>query len=250
MNLPDFIIIGETKTGSTSVYNYLLEHPQIKGAIDERSIIQEVKELSDSQLSNSKEIRYYDRYYFKGLDWYKSKFPATDSDEITGEATPMYFFRTLTASRLAKDVPKVKLIVLLRNPVDRLYSNFQHNNKYITNWSKKYSSFEEYLNTCSDSDYYLIEKGLYVYTIQKWLKFFPKNQLMIITTEEMRDSPQNGYSKILRFLGVQDYIIERFSLHRTNSYKPMKKETRHLLEDFYMPFNEELEKLLGVKLNW
>lgn len=250
MKLPDFIIIGETKTGTTSLFNYLLEHPQIKNTLSEELIIEEVKELSDSQLSNSKEIRFFDRYYHKGLEWYKSKFPDTSYKEITGEATPMYMFRTITAYRLKKDVPEVKLIVLLRNPVDRLYSNFQHYKKYISSWSEKYPSFEDYLNTCSDSDYYLIEKGLYVYTLQKWFKFFPRNQFIITSTEEMKESSQEVYSNILKFLGVDDFIIDDFKVHRENDYAPMKKETRDLLEDYYSPFNRELEKLLGQKFNW
>lgn len=250
MNLPDFIIIGETKSGTTSLYNYLLKHPKIKNTLSNEMIIEEIKEISDSQLSNSKEIRFFDRYYSNGLEWYKSNFPETVQNEITGEGTPMYMFRTMVAFRLKKDVPKVKLIVLLRNPVDRLYSNFQHYNKYISNWSKRYPSFEDYLNTCSDSDYYLIEKGLYVYTLQKWFKYFPKEQFIIINTEEMKRSPQEVYSKILNFLGVDDFLIDDFKFHRENNYLPMKRDTRKMLEDFYNPFNRELEKLLGKKFNW
>jgi hypothetical protein len=242
MNLPDFLLIGETKSGTTSLFNYLIKHPQIidtfgNGDVVDKSYI-------------TKEIRFFDRYYHKGIEWYKSCFPETKTNEITGEATPMYLYRSMVPFRVKKHIPNSKFILLLRNPVDRLYSNFQHYYKWVPNWAKQYPTFEVYLDNCNDRDYFMIEKGLYFSNLQKWLKLFPRDQFFIESTENMSSNPQKTYSSVLNFLGVDDFIINDFKIFRENEYKIMKKQTRNLLEEFYKPYNEDLYRFLNYDLNW
>jgi hypothetical protein len=115
--LPDFIIIGAMKSGTTSLYNYLVQHPNVlKGA--------------------KKEIHFFDWQYEKGLPYYRSQFPTQPYkifmrsfrkyEFICGEASPYYFFHPHVARRVAQDLPHVKLIAILRNPVDRAYSHYWH----------------------------------------------------------------------------------------------------------------------------
>lgn len=242
MNLPDFLIIGETKCGTTSLFNYLIQHPQIKDTYGNGD------EVDDSYAT--KEIRFFDRYYNRGIEWYKSCFPETKLNEITGEATPMYMYRGIVPYRIKKHIPKAKFIVLLRNPVDRLYSNFQHYFKWVPNWSKQYDSFESYLNTCNDRDYFMVDKGIYMHSLLKWFKLFPKEQFLVESTENLNSNPQKVFSKILNFLEVDDYILNNYDIYRKNEYIGLKKQTRKMLEEFYKPYNEELINYLEVKLNW
>jgi len=242
MNLPDFILIGETKSGSTSLFNYLIQHPNIKDTFGNGDKV-------DGSYA-TKEIRYFDRYYDRGLEWYKSCFPETKHGELTGEATPMYMYRSMVPFRIKKEVPNAKFLVILRNPVDRLYSNFQHYFKWVPNFSTQYPSFEKYLQSCNDRDYFMIDKGLYYHALIKWFKFFPRDQFYIQTTENLHASPQAVFSELLQFLGLEDLELTSFKVFRENKYEDMKLETRIMLEEFYRPYNKELNDFLKIDLNW
>jgi hypothetical protein len=242
MNLPDFIIIGETKCATTSLFNYLLKHPQIQTPFGNGDEV--------DYLYSSKEIRYFDRYYARGIDWYKSCFPDKKQGFIVGEATPMYMYRSMVPYRIKKEVPHCKFIVLLRNPVDRLYSNFQHYFKWVPNWSNQYPTFENYITACNDRDYFMIDKGIYATSLKRWFKTFPQEQFIIKLTENLISEPQNVYTQVLSFLSIDDYANEDYPILRKNKYTNMKPSTREMLEDYYHPFNIELQNLLGKTFNW
>ena len=106
-NLPDFLIIGVQKGGTTSLRKYMSRHPKIA-------------------FSNTKELHYFDnlRYKWKNLAWYKSQFPILRFNRIFGESTPSYLYFSGAPKRIYKTIPDVKLIILLRNPVDRAFSNY------------------------------------------------------------------------------------------------------------------------------
>ena len=242
MNLPDFIIIGETKCGTTSFFNYLIKHPKILDTFGNGDNV--------DKIYNTKEIRYFDRYFDRGLEWYKSCFPDTKSDEITGEATPMYMYRTMSMRRIYDVLPKVKLIVQLRNPVDRLYSNYMHNKKWVPGWKNKYFSFEHFINSAHDVDYYLIDKGLYAQTLKRWFNLFKREQFFIFSVEELEKNPQFIYNEALKFLCVDKFNLKEFKHFRQNQYQPMTVKIRNELIRFYEPYNKELFLLLGKKMDW
>ena len=242
MNLPDYIIIGETKCGTTSFFNYLIRHPQILDTFGNGDQLDEIY--------NTKEIRYFDRYFDRGIEWYKNCFPDTLPGQITGEATPMYMYRTMAMRRIHKVLPNIKLIVQLRNPIGRLYSNYMHNQKWVPGWNEKYKSFEHFLSSVHDVDYYLIDKGLYAQTLRRWFKYFPKEQFYIFTNEELKRDPQTIYSGALSFLDVDDFKIAEFKHYRSLNYEQMKDSTRKDLIDFYRPYNQELYDLLGIDAVW
>ena len=111
--LPDFVIIGAQRCGTSSLYSYLIEHPQIAPA-------------------TRKELHYFDLNYAAGDEWYRSQFPQfpdTPFDgrlTVTGEASPYYLFHPMAAERCASVVPDAKLIVMVRDPVERAYSHYHH----------------------------------------------------------------------------------------------------------------------------
>ena len=125
--LPNFMIIGFPKCGTTSLYDYLTQHPQITPPL-------------------GKEIDFFDRLYERGVNWYRVRFPgkaynffkhtASNKKIFTGEATPRYVFHPLALQRIKKLIPDSKFIILLRNPIDRAYShynmNFQNGYEYRT----------------------------------------------------------------------------------------------------------------------
>jgi hypothetical protein len=111
--MPDFLIVGAAKAGTTSLYNYLIQHPKIDGAV-------------------RKEVHYFDRDYDKTIDYYRSCFPSLSqpNDHITGEATPYYLFHPYAPERIHKTMPFTKIIILLRNPIDRAYSHYNFTVRY------------------------------------------------------------------------------------------------------------------------
>ena len=107
-DLPDYLVIGAQKAGTTSLYRYMISHPMIRPASD-------------------KQVHYFDFNYDKPFDWYRSQFPAGSGNGlVTGEATPYYIFHPDAARRVRLVLPDVKIVALLRNPIDRACSHYMH----------------------------------------------------------------------------------------------------------------------------
>ena len=107
MTKPNFLIIGAQRCGTTSLYNYLIQHPQIVP-------------------SSKKEVHFFDLNFHLGQSWYEKHFPEVSDNILTGEASPYYIFHPLCPKRIFDYDPSVKLIVILRNPIDRAYSHYRH----------------------------------------------------------------------------------------------------------------------------
>ena len=237
MRGPDFIIIGETKCGTTSLYNYLIQHPQILETYGNGENYHESYK--------TKELRFFDKFYAKGVDWYRSCFPDVSGGNITGEATPMYFYRIQTAQRIKKYFPDVKLIIVLRNPADRFVSQFYHNYKWVPGFSDRYRNIDEFLNSSMDSDHYILQKGMYYYTLINWLNYFSLNQFYIFSSEELFENPSETYQKITDFLDVDRFDLKEFGKFRSNQYDNINDSLRNELKDYYRISNQRLFNLIG-----
>jgi Sulfotransferase domain len=189
--MPDFLIIGTMRGGTTSLYNYLLTHPQIAAA-------------------TRKEIHFFDKNFDRGIAWYQAQFPSLlqgDMAEtrqgqrvLTGEASPRYLFHPQAPARAALVVPNTKLIVLLRNPVDRAYSHYH----FHVARGRQTLSFEDALaqeeartrdeeqRLAADAHYFspicwrftYLARGIYVDQLQRWMNYFPQEQFFIIKSED------------------------------------------------------------------
>ena len=252
-SLPDFIIIGTVRSGSTSLYYNICQHPCVLSA-------------------SYDELGFFDSNFHLGLNWYRSLFPTLFSKwlvkrkkqfAITGEDTPFYIWSPLVANRILKILPNVKLIVLFRNPVDRAYSNYhlgvragsenlsfedaiqfelkkldESNNKFEQN-VEKYTIPRSY-----------ISKGFYSNQLKIWLELFSPEQLIIVSTEDLESNPQETLDKIYDFLKIpknHKLIPEK---QKIASYPKMKDETRKFLIDLYKKSNDELFTMIGEKFDW
>ncbi|MEW4267096.1 sulfotransferase domain-containing protein [Priestia aryabhattai] len=251
---PDFLIIGTQKGGSTSLYNYLIKHPDI---------------LPPSK----KELHFFNKteHYRKGIDWYKKQFPLSKSlNKMTGEATPNYLFDTLTPKRVADHLPQTtKFIVLLRNPVDRAYSNYQmkvkkgHDHRsfeeaIIQDESRLKSEFQQVIRKYQNKKpnhliYPYITRGIYVEQLKTWMDLFPKHQFLIVKSEELFNEPQKVVNQVARFLGLSEnkLSMKMFKTFNKGKYsKKMDQKTRNILLDYYRPYNRCLEEYLDMTFNW
>lgn len=252
--LPDFIIIGAAKSGTTSLYYYFNKHP---------SIIESFK----------KEIGFFDDNFNLGLSWYRSWFPTIFVKNIISkkngkcliyEASPGYFQRPWAIERISNGLPNVKLILVLRNPVDRTFSHYQHSTRrgiktkipfkeLLDRDFKKFENIssidEEYFKKFVQNSY--IGPSIYVKLIKEWLKFYSLEQLLIISTEELADEPNKILRKMFNFLQIEYYEIDTTERQNVGgNYCPMEPEIRQKLIDFFKPFNEELYKIINQRFDW
>jgi len=255
--LPSFIIIGAQRCGTTSLYDYLSNHPQI--------IPSPVKELF-----------YFDDYYTRSINWYKSFFPTEKQKEklerdlvarvITGEASPSYFFHPYAAKRIKETLPQVKLILVLRDPIERAYSHYNH----IRRLNREPLSFEEALakeveritpdieKLAKDEfykadqrrDYSYLTRGYYAKQLTEWYKYFPKEQLLVVQSEEFYRETPRVYNEIVEYLGLNSYTLPVFEAKNALKYAKMAPETKEKLKAYFAPKNEELYELLGKRFDW
>lgn len=255
--LPSFIIIGAQRCGTTSLYDYLSNHPQI--------IPSPVKELF-----------YFDDYYTRPINWYKSFFPTEKQKEklerdliarvITGEASPSYFFHPYAAKRIKETLPQVKLILVLRDPIERAYSHYNH----IRRLNREPLSFEEAIEKEQERitpdieklnkdefykadhrrDYSYLTRGYYAKQLKEWYKYFPKEQLLIVQSEEFYKDTPRVYNEIVEYLGLNSYTLPVFEAKNALKYAKMAPETKEKLKAYFAPKNEELYELLGKRFDW
>lgn len=254
--LPDFIIIGAQKCGTSALYDGLCAHPNVASAW--------IKEVHFFDLDYEKGLAYY-RRYFRPL-WEIAVSRAMGKRWVTGEASPYYIYHPRVAARIAKDLPHVKLIVLLRNPVDRAFSNYQHEvrNGFET------LPFEEALlaeeqRVAPDREamardplfkpynhphFSYVNRGLYAQQLDVWFRHFPREQFFIATNEEL-DRDYNGvFGRVCQFLKIPVVQAKAVRSHVGGYNEQMSAETREQLTQFFRPHNERLYGLIGRDLGW
>ncbi len=253
--LPDYLIIGVQKGGTSSLYDYLIKHPNVYPTFE-------------------KESHFFD--LSMGKRWYRSYFPTIftkfyvkyilQQSFITGEATPNYIFFPYCAKKIFKVVPKAKLILILRNPVDRAYSQYQMKvKKEQENLSfeegvkleeKRLSkdqkiTDEQYYNSKNFNRYAYLLRGIYSEQLKMWMDIFPREQFLILTSEEFDSNEDETLNKVFEFLNLKQHTPKNLQRKHVGNYKEsMNPETRKKLIEYFRPHNEKLYKFLGRKFDW
>lgn len=259
--MPDFFILGAQKCGTTSLYYYLVKHPSIASAW-------------------RKELFFFDSNFQKGLSWYRGQFPFSirkyyaehirKQDFITGEATPSYLFYPNVPKRVAEIFPQVKLIVLLRNPVDRAYSHYRHQVAH----GREKLSFEDAIaceeertrgdveKMMTDENYYSYNytiysyqaRGVYIDQLQRWFRWFPREQFLIHSSEDLYTNPATIYRQTLEFLNIPDLEpTKKYAVYNKARYTPpstMDPKLRKRLVEYFEPHNLRLYELLDRDFGW
>ncbi len=251
--LPDFMVIGVGRSGTTSLFNYLEQHPSI------------VKSSYD-------EIGFFDDNFHLGMSWYRSMFPTIFTKFLiklktkyfmTYEVTPWYVRRPWTARRIKKIFPDMKFIVVLRNPVDRTYSHYhltkQNNEKRefkevieedmrnISTWEDGEKNDSYFSNQVQNSK---IARGFYYEQLVPWYDIFSEEQIMIVPSEELASETQSTLKDIFRFLKLPEYEIKDTKKVNVSKYKKMDEKTRDILIEYFKPYNEKLFEFLDRKFDW
>ncbi len=266
MPLPDFVIVGAMRCGTTSLYRYLGDHPDVTMA--------------------PKELGFFTEHFDRGLGWYETQFDAKPA-QLRGEATADYLARDSAMQRLASTAPHAKLIASLRNPVERAWSHYL----LLRERGKETRSFaaaldDELARIATDGPeargaIYTLH-GLYDVHLQRALALYPRDRLLVSVFERMAADPASSYQSMCRFLGIDaDYvpqrlgkpinryvtfrslrvrdrtkalpspigrIVARLNTRRHTQPPTLPPSERERLQEFYAPRIARVEQLMGQPL--
>jgi Sulfotransferase domain len=258
--LPDFAIIGPTKCGTTYLYHLLTQHPLVEPAA-------------------FKEPHYFNMFFEEeSIEWYRRCFPAPRWKDgrktITGEATPEYLVHPRVPERMAEAIPEARFIALLRNPVERTYSAYHHR---VRN-GQETRTFEEAVEQAleaqearplgeggetlgrgdgagsDDSRHKHLSNSIYVDYLLRWSKFFPREQMLVLKSEDFFDNPKESLKTAFDFLDLPDWEPGAWELgnklNRGGYEQEMDPTIRRRLEAFFEPHNRRLYDYLGVDFGW
>jgi Sulfotransferase domain len=256
--LPDFLIIGAQRAGTTSLFKYLVQHPAIA-----RPFL-------------GKGAHFFDTNYSDDLDLYRAYFPtraykwyvkaSRGMDLVTGEGSPYYLAHPHAPSRIAEALPHVRLIALLRDPVERAYSHYQHEvargfedlsfDEAIEQEPRRLSGELERMwsdpsyNSFSVQHHTYLARGLYAEQLEMWYRLFPKEQILILRSEDLFADPDRIYREALGFLGVPAFSLPEYEVFNPRTYTELNHETRRYLVEYFAEPNERLYELVGVDFGW
>ncbi len=188
--VPNFIIAGAEKSGTSSLVFYLMEH-------------------EDVYIPVFRELHFFDdeTSFSKGVEWYTDCFAARGNQKVTGECTPLYMFSEGAAQRISGLFPDMRLIFILRNPVDRAYSNYWHQvrgGREALTFAEGLEREEERISkgALARRTYAYLNKGFYYRQLRRFADCFPMDKVLVLKFEDLKRSPQKTLNAVYGFLGV------------------------------------------------
>ncbi len=257
--LPDFVIFGAARCGTTSLFEYVVQHPLVVGP--------KMKELNFAQ-----SVHNFDR----GAKWYRSWFPRTSALQaagrahgreraLTGEGTPNYFAHPLAAARLRSVVPDAKLLLILRNPVERTWSHW----RWARRQGKEDLSFAEAIEREHDrlpdgfammedpkrTEYFVnhsfLTRSRYADQLPWWFEAYPREQILILRSEDLYSDPVELFARVCDFLDLPRYDDEAFGQHNAGTaLGPVDDDLVPWLTDYFAEPNERLRQLTDGAITW
>lgn len=257
--LPDFIVIGTQRGGTTSLYRYLAAHPGVAPTLV------------------SKGVHYFDVQNDRSGAWYRGHFPPTAyrawrlrvarQPLITGEASPYYLFHPAVPERVAAMLPDVKLIAMLRDPVKRAFSHYHHE---FEGGFETLPTFEEAIGAEPDrlegeaerlladpgyvsfahQHHSYLARGHYAEQLEAWFAHIPRERFLIFTSEEFYRDTATVYGTVQDFLGLPHHPLAEFKTYNAHSYAPMDPATNARLREHFREPDRALCELLGRDLGW
>lgn len=234
----DYLIIGAQKSGTTSLYEYLTAHLLIDSA-------------------KKKEVHYFNINHQKGDKWYHQHFEWTKM-HLQGEASPYYLFDDSVAAKVKTYNPNIKLIVILRDPIERAFSHYRMNVKL----GAEDLSFMDALNAEEERTkvnhalsptnprliYSYKQRGLYSKQLDQWLKYFPKEQLMILKYEDFFKKPWDEVQEVYRFLELPDYhgSLQNFASNQNVGNMDVPEDAKTFLRRYFAAPNKNLAQQYNI----
>ena len=245
--LPTALIIGAQKAGTTALYAWLRDHPAVVGPV-------------------WKEVNYFDRRYAKGPRWYRGNFPRARGASVVLEATPGYLFHPQAPQRVRELIPDARLVALVREPVGRAYSHYQHEvalGREPLSFEQAVAAEDERMDgeldrMLADPEYFshawwnytYLARGRYSEQLERWLEVFPDDQLLVIPTEDLTQRPRETYARVLEHVRAPAHDLGEYPRVYARDYDEMSPETRARLNERFAEPNRRLYELLDRDLRW
>ncbi|MDJ1170873.1 sulfotransferase domain-containing protein [Roseofilum sp. BLCC_M154] len=240
----DYLIIGAQKSGTTSLYHHLIEHPGIGSATE-------------------KELHFFSLHFDRGVSWYEAQFPQPG---MRGEASPYYLYHPLAPQRVHQCYPNVKLIVLLRDPVKRAISHYYHE----VRWGFETLGLEEAIasepqrlqgevakiqanplyHSFNHRHYSYLDRGLYLDQLLRWYEYFPSEQFLILLAEDFYSHPQAIANQVYEFLELPPHDLTETPIYDAGDYPNISPQLYQQLADYFTPHNQRLSVYLRQPLPW
>lgn len=254
--LPDFLIIGAQKAGTSSLFRYLKQHSRIRPPIS----LEPKGLLYPRQTRSSRE------------SWFRAQFPSQKEQEkgaIIGAVNPNLLFHPLAPQRIKQIIPEVKLIVLLRNPIQRAYSHYHMNIRLgrfeplsfedaIEKEDERLKGAKEEILSeqggwGSNHRYRLYSyktRGIYINSLKPWFNQFPRNQFLVLSTQQLLTKPVTLLKRVTQFLNIPHEGLLATRKYNVGKYPKMKASTRTELRKFFTYYNQQLHELLSTDFKW
>ena len=256
--LPGFLIVGAERCGTTSMFGVLRQHPAVFNGTLPR-----------------KEVHYFDHKYHPGLGWYQCHFPLTARTRLaargTGaapvafEATANYMFHPLAPARIHRDLPGVRLLVLVRDPVERAYSAHAHQVGYgyetepferaleledsrLEGEAEHLAADPAYASFSHDHHTYRA-RGHYADQLEHLERTFGRDRIHVVDSDDFFADPGPAYDQVLDFLGLPAHT-PAFTPQNARPRAPMPDTLRTALQEHYRPHDERLATWLGHQPSW
>ena len=246
--LPDFLIVGAQKSGTSTLYHLLSQHPQVKAAL-------------------RKEVHFFDNQFEKGEIWYRAHFPyETSGNFITGEASPYYLFHPRTPERIARLLPQARLIFVLRDPVDRAYSHYHHNRRRgrePLSFEKAIAKEEERIDgegermlndatyrSPTHQYYSYLRRGHYEKQLSNYREHFQERQMLVLKSELFFEDTATVWSRILDFLDLTAVALPEDTAYHVGSYSDLSENLRVRLQEHFASYNRRLAAEWGKEFKW
>ena len=245
--LPDAVILGAMKSGTSSLHHYLVQQP---------GVIEPLR----------KEVHYFDVNVERGERWYRAHFGREGEPGLNLDSSPYYLFHPAVPRRLHELLPDAKLIVLLRDPVRRAYSHYWHERDK----GRERLSFEDAIAAEADrlgnseqrladgtlarsrehQHFSYLARGRYAEQLDRWWAVFPHEQLLVLKFEDLAREPLEALNRTLNLLGLPRAASVSLEARNTRKYSPLAETTAARLREYFEPHNQRLEALLGRPMGW
>jgi hypothetical protein len=248
--MPDALVIGAQKAGTTSIFHYLLSHPRV---------------LAPTR----KEIGFFTAKWREGPGWYRRHFPLRRPGGLrTLEASTGYLDQPYVPARVAELLPHVKLLVLMRDPLERAWSHWRHSVRLGVeplSFADALEAEEERLAPLFErmardetfhprelSYYTYMRRGRYAEHLENWFRYFSRESFLILQSEHLYGQPAEVMRRVWRFLELPAYDDGEYEAHNSAGVKRkgMDPDVRRRLREYFEPHDTRLERLLGIDLDW
>lgn len=265
--LPEFLVIGAKRAGTTSLFFDVLRHPGVLPLFPSARLLPKRRD--------GKGPHFFDSEYARGLAWYRAHFPSRwerarvarrVGPVVTGEASPYSLHHPLAPGRAARHVPSLKLIALLRDPVERTYSHWKEQRRNgVETLSFEQALDAEPARTDGEQERLLADDGSrsfaheqqsyarqseYDRGLRRWLDHFPREQLLVLASEDYYADPVEATARVFTFLGLEPVAPPPSPPLNAAPGSSMAPDTRARLVERFTPHVHEVERLTGQSFPW